>query len=70
VFLQKIAAPDRKDKAAQMIAEIKGIPLAEAKELTGRLVIPLLKDVSKNEAERVLEQFKKLNVMGRMTRKK
>jgi len=59
-----------RDKAAELIAKVKGCSTSEAKELTTRLVIPLAKNVSKNKAEDILNQFKKLKIFGRMTKVK
>jgi hypothetical protein len=70
VFLSKITDTSKRDKAAELIAKIKGSSASEAKELTTRLVIPLAKNVSKDKAEDILNQFKKLKIFGRMTKVK
>ena len=70
VFLSKITDTSKRDKAAELIAKVKGCSTAEAKELTTRLVIPLAKNVSKSKAEDILNQFKKLKIFGRMTKVK
>ena len=67
VFLSKITDTSRRDKAADLIAKVKGCSAGEAKELTTRLIIPLAKNVSKAKAEDILNQFKKLKIFGRMT---
>ncbi len=70
VFLSRIPTPDKQNQAAKLISEIRGVSMAEAKELASRMVIPVLKDVPKGEAEKCLEKFKKIKVSGRMTKKK
>lgn len=70
VFLSKITDTSKRDKAAELIAKVKGCSTAEAKELTTRLVIPLAKNVPKEKAEDILNQFKKLKIFGRMTKVK
>jgi len=70
VFLSKITESAKRDKAAELIAKIKGCSQQEAKELTTRLVIPLAKGVAKEQAEEILNQFKKLKIFGRMTKVK
>lgn len=70
VFLSKITDSSKRDKAAELIAKIKKCPLNEAKDLTARLVIPLAKNVPKEKAEDILNQFKKLKIFGRMTKVK
>ncbi len=70
VFLSKITDTSKRDKAAELIAKVKGCSGGEAKELTTRLVIPLAKNVPKAKAEDILNQFKKLKIFGRMTKVK
>ncbi len=70
VFLSKITDTSKRDKAADLIAKVKGCSAGEAKELTTRLVIPLAKNVPKAKAEDILNQFKKLKIFGRMTKVK
>ncbi len=67
VFLSKITSNDKKEQAAKLISEIKSCPIEEARELAGRLIIPLLKEVSKAEAEAALNKFKGIKITGRMT---
>lgn len=70
VFLSKITDASKRDKAAELISKVKKCSINEAKELTSRLVIPLAKNVSKEKAEDILNQFKKLKIFGRMTKVK
>lgn len=70
VFLSKITETSKRDKAAELISKVKGCSQQEAKELTTRLVIPLAKNVGKDQAEEILNQFKKLKIFGRMTKVK
>lgn len=70
VFLSRIPTPEKQSQAAKLIAEIRGVSMNEAKDLAGRMVIPILKDVSKEEAEACLERFRKLKIQGRITKKK
>jgi hypothetical protein len=70
VFLSKITEVSKRDKAAELIAKVKRCSMNEAKELTSRLVIPLAKNVSRETADDILNQFKKLKIFGRMTKVK
>ncbi len=70
VFLSKITDNSRRGKAAELIAKTKGCSMAEANDLTTRLVIPLVKNVPKEAAEEILNSFKKLKIFGRMTKVK
>jgi len=67
VFLSKITSNDKKEQAAKLISEIKSCPIDEARELAGRLIIPLLKDVPKADAEAALNKFKAIKITGRIT---
>lgn len=67
VFLSKIASNDKKEQAAKLISEMKGCPIEEARELAGRLIIPLLRDAPRSEAEAALNKFKSIKITGRMT---
>lgn len=69
VFLPQIKDEEKKQQAAKLIAEIKGISLEEATDLAGRVVIPILKGVPQVEAEKALEKFKKIGLYGTMTKK-
>jgi len=67
VFLSQISNEEKRAEAAKMISEIRKCPIEEARELTTRSMIPLLKDVPKSEAEKVLHSFRMIKVAGRMT---
>jgi hypothetical protein len=66
VFLTSIP-PDKKAKATELIAKLKGINIQQAQVLTTRLLVPVLKDVTKSVANKSLEEFKKIGVNGRIT---
>ncbi len=70
VFLSKITDKAKQDKAAELISKTKRCSLSEAKELTSRMIIPIAKNVSKEQAESILDSFKKIKVFGRMTKVK
>jgi hypothetical protein len=69
VFLTSIP-PDKKMAAAELIAKTKGIPAKQAQILATRLLVPILKDVDKEEATKCLEEFQKIGVKGKLTIKK
>jgi hypothetical protein len=70
VFLSGLSSAEKREKAAKIISEIKNIPLEKAQELTNRVLVPVLKDVTETEANECLEMFKKVGVSGRITKKK
>jgi hypothetical protein len=67
LVLSRISDPDKKDKAAELIAEIKGCQLESAQRLTDRTIIPVLKGVSREVAEFHLDKFKRYKIAGRVT---
>ncbi|MBI5779697.1 MAG: hypothetical protein HZA49_09625 [Planctomycetes bacterium] len=69
VFLTSIP-PEKKVATAELIAKMKGIPVKQAQILTTRLLVPILKDVTKEEATKCLLDFQKIGVKGKLTIKK
>ena len=51
----------------EIIAEVKSCNLDEARRLTDRTIIPVLKGVSREVAEFHLEKFKRVKIAGRVT---
>ncbi|MBI2933557.1 MAG: hypothetical protein HYY16_18095, partial [Planctomycetes bacterium] len=70
VFLSKITDRSKQEKVAELISKVKGCSINEARDLTTRLVIPIAKNVAKEQAEEILGQFKKIKIFGRMTKVK
>jgi hypothetical protein len=67
LVLSKITGEARRQKAAELISEMKRIPRDEAMKLTDRTIIPVLKGVSKEEAEAALKRFERSKISGRVT---
>ncbi|MEK7447860.1 MAG: hypothetical protein AAB019_00080 [Planctomycetota bacterium] len=70
VFLSSITSKEKKEQAAKLIAQLKNISFAEATQLLGRVLVPVLKEVTEEEAKKCLDEFKKIGVAGRATKKK
>jgi hypothetical protein len=68
VVLPKVADPAKVDKAAELIARYQGIPLDEAKALTNNTMISVARNVSRTDAQLILEEFKKFRIFGRMSK--
>jgi hypothetical protein len=66
VFLAKIADEDKRKKAAQLIVDIAKLPADEAEALSKKMIIPVLKGVSKEEAEAAKAQFGKIGILARI----
>ncbi|MGE0707795.1 MAG: hypothetical protein AB7N76_13205 [Planctomycetota bacterium] len=67
LVLSRISDPEKKDKAAELIAEIKGCSVDDAQRLTERTIIPVLKGVSREVAEFHLDKFRRFKIAGRVT---
>lgn len=70
LVLSRIANHEKREEAARLISEIKGVPYPEAMRLTERTIIPVLKGVDKALAERQLERFKQHQISGRVTKRR
>ncbi len=66
VFLPKLTSEDKKTKAIPLIVEISGISEGEAQKLSNRIVIPLVKGVSKEEAEGIKDKFMAIGILPRI----
>jgi ribosomal protein L7/L12 len=66
VFLAKIADEERRKKAASLISEIGKVPAEEAEALSKKMIIPVLRGVSKDEAEAAKAQFGKIGILARV----
>ncbi|MBI4614531.1 MAG: hypothetical protein HY720_13045 [Planctomycetes bacterium] len=65
VFLQKITSSQQKQAVVPILCELRGIDEDEAEELADRMIVPVVKGVSKEYADEILGQFKKIGVNGR-----
>lgn len=66
VFVAKIADEDRRKKAAALIVELSKISPEEAEALSKKMIIPVLKGVSKEAAEAAKLQFGKIGILARV----
>jgi hypothetical protein len=66
VFLAKIADEGRRTKAAELIAELAHISKDEADQLSKKVIIPVLKGASKDEAEVAKQKFAKIGILARV----
>lgn len=70
VVLSKVADPAKADKAAELIARIQMIPVDEARALTSQPVISVARNISRTDAQQILEEFKRHRLFGRMAKGK
>ena len=70
VILSKVADPAKVDKAAELIARYQGIPVQDALALTAQPVIAVARNVSRADAQQILEEFKRHRLFGRMSKGK
>ncbi|MFC1587004.1 hypothetical protein ACFL54_01730 [Planctomycetota bacterium] len=70
VFLSSINDEDKKTQVIEKMVEMLGKPQEEAEDLCEKIIIPVALNVSKPQAEVILNQFKSLGVLGRITKKR
>jgi len=66
VFLAKIADEARRTKAVPLIAELSQISNDEAEVLSKKVIIPVLKNASKDDAEAAKQKFAKIGILARV----
>lgn len=66
VFLAKIADEDRRKKAIPLIAEFGKVTPEEAEVLSKKMIIPVLRGATKEEAEAAKAQFGKVGILARV----
>ncbi|MHC4390055.1 MAG: hypothetical protein ACYS22_01910 [Planctomycetota bacterium] len=67
LVLSRINGDSKRQKAAEIIAELTQMPKTEALKLTDRTIIPVLKGVTRRAAESALDQFQRSKISGRVT---
>lgn len=70
VFLSPPKGADKKQAAAEIIAEIQGIDVNAALQLAGKMIVPVVKGVSENEANSIRDRFKDAGLSCRITQKR
>ncbi|MCA8910365.1 MAG: hypothetical protein KDB82_01570 [Planctomycetes bacterium] len=70
VFLSPPKGADKKQAAAEIIAEIQGIDMNSAVALAGKMIVPVVKGVSESEAQGVRDRFKDAGLSCRITQKR
>ncbi len=70
VFLSPPKGADKKQAAAEIIAEIQGIDLNSALALAGKMIVPVVKGVSEDEASGIRDRFKDAGLSCRITQKR
>lgn len=66
VFLAKIVDEGRRQKAIDIIAELARIPREEADTLSKKVIIPVLKGATREEAEAAKQRFAKIGILARI----
>jgi hypothetical protein len=66
VFLAKIGDEARRAKAVAVLAELAKISTADAEALSKKVIIPVLKGVTKQDAEAAKQRFAKIGILARI----
>lgn len=70
VFLSPPKGADKKQAAAEIIAEVQGIDINAALQLAGKMIVPVVKGVTEEEANRVRDRLKDAGLSSRITQKR
>lgn len=70
VFLSPPKGADKKQAAAEIIAEVQGIDIDAALQLAGKMIVPVVKGVTEEEANRVRDRLKDAGLSSRITQKR
>jgi ribosomal protein L7/L12 len=70
LVLSKIVAKNKKEKAAEIIAEVQGIDVDEAYGFTDKIICTVVSGVSKGAAEALQKRFKEMGIASRVTEQK
>ena len=66
VFLAKITDESKRAKAVTLLAELSGLSNEEADVLSKKVIIPVVKGVTKDEAEAAKQRFAKIGILARV----
>lgn len=70
VFLNRIVSREKQEQAAKILASVRNCSLSEAREQVKKVIIPVIRDVSKEEADNCLKKFTEIGLTGKTTKKK
>lgn len=68
VFVLQIKEKQKREEAAKLIAEMRGIDIREALQLTSRTMFAAAKNVTKQAAENLADRLRKLKISARVTK--
>lgn len=70
VFLSPPKGADKKQAAAEIIAEVQGIDINAATQLAGKMIVPVVKGVTEEDANKVRDRLKDAGLSCRITQKR
>ncbi|HLG41884.1 MAG TPA: hypothetical protein VI643_00870 [Planctomycetota bacterium] len=68
VFVPEVKDQVKREEVVKLISEIRACSPDEARKLTRRIMIPVAKNVPRDKAEKILSEFRRLKITGRMTK--
>jgi ribosomal protein L7/L12 len=69
VFLAKVTSEGKRERAIELISKIRGVSILEAEEVMDRTIVPIIKGVTKKEAEEIQEMFKRDRIAVQILKK-
>ncbi len=70
VFLSPPRGDAKKHAAAKIIADLQGIDMGSALALVGKMIVPVAKDISEQDANNIRDRFKDAGLSCRVTQKR
>ncbi len=70
VFLSPPKGAEKKQAAAEIISEVQGIDINAATQLAGKMIVPVIKGVTEDEANKVRDRLKDAGLSCRITQKR
>lgn len=70
VFLTPPKEASKKQAAAEIIARIQGVSVGEAQALAGKMIVPVVKNVTEQAAQEIRDMFKDAGLSCRVTQKR
>ena len=70
IFIAKVTSEGKRQRAIELISKVRGISTLEAEELMKRTIVPVIKGVTKAEADEIQKMFAESRIAVQVLKKK
>jgi ribosomal protein L7/L12 len=70
IFISKVTSEGKRQRAIELISKVRGISTLEAEELMKRTIVPIIKGVTKAEADEIQKMFTESRIAVQVLKKK